>query len=595
MATMPVRSATDARRLKTERSAFLCLRLRLQPFFFILLAFAAPAMAQPVINAGGVVNASGYQTTLAPDTVFAVFGKGLGPNSLIAAPAPDYPASLGGTSIAFTPLAGGTAIPASVVYASFGQAAGLLPSSIAPGTYAVRVTYNSQVSDPQTVTVLARNFGIATMNSAGTGPAQATIANVNGGISLVRFTNDTLALQGLNWTLVPAHPGDTIVLWGTGGGADPKNDAGGTSGDQTAAGSFSVNVAGTQITPLYAGASPGYPGLWQINLTLPAGIPADCFASVQVSAAGALSNAVTMAIAPAGQDACSSPGFSIPALSKLGSGKNVTSALLSLAITGNADTKSVSEAVSVQFAVYSASAFLTPFAGLAVGPCHIFQESYIRGQQAPSAMNFSLDAGTVTISGPGISGTQTLQVLSRPVPGPGGKYYYGTFPAGTIVRGGTYTIAGTGGADVAAFSVTQTMPAAFDVTDLAALTTIDRSQPTTVAWTGGGSGSVLINLETLIYDSTLTRINDTFVACTAQANAGSFTIPPAAMAYLAAVGTDTSDLGAITISVNPSFTADVTGVSSAAQEFLPNLTAGGATDFGAFSGQIAIGQRIAIR
>ena len=32
------------------------------------------------------------------------------------------------------------------------------------------------------------------------------------------------------------------------------------------------------ITPLYAGASSGYPGLWQINFTLPATIAADCFA-----------------------------------------------------------------------------------------------------------------------------------------------------------------------------------------------------------------------------------------------------------------------------------------------------------------------------
>ena len=161
-----------------------------------------------------------------------------------------------------------------MAYSLAAQVAGLLPSSIAPGTYAVQVTYNTKTSASQTVTVAARSFGIATSNSQGTGAAQATISNVNSGISLVRLTSGSLAFEGYSWTLTPAHPGDTLVLWGTGGGADAANDTGGTSGDQTAAGNFVVNVDGTPITPLYAGASSGYPGLWQINFTLPASIAA---------------------------------------------------------------------------------------------------------------------------------------------------------------------------------------------------------------------------------------------------------------------------------------------------------------------------------
>src|SRR6202011_83786 len=110
----------------------------------------------------------------------------------------------------------------------------------------------------------------------------------------------TVAFNGLNWILSPAHPGDTLVLWGTGGGADPANDTGGTSGDQTAAGNFRVIVSGRQITPLYAGASSGYAGLWQINFTVPTDVTPDCFASVQVSGGGELSNTVFLPIAPQG-------------------------------------------------------------------------------------------------------------------------------------------------------------------------------------------------------------------------------------------------------------------------------------------------------
>ena len=230
--------------------------MRLRLFFYSLpfVLAAANGNAQ-TISAGGIVNASGYQTTLAPGVVFAIFGKSLGPSTLQSAAAPSYPTTLGGTSVAFTPSGGGSAIAARMIFTSAGEVAGLLPSSAAPGTYAVTVTFNGTASPPQNVTVAARSFGIATANSAGSGEAQATIGNINGGLSLVRLTSGSTNYSGYTWTLSPAHPGDTVVLWGTGGGADATNDAGGTSGDQTAAGNFSVIVDGTAITPLYAGAS----------------------------------------------------------------------------------------------------------------------------------------------------------------------------------------------------------------------------------------------------------------------------------------------------------------------------------------------------
>src|SRR5579863_9831592 len=176
-------------------------------FAAFLIVSVLPLCAQPVLDASSVLNASGYQNQLAPDTVFVIFGKGLGPAVLVTASGTDYPASLGGTSVTFTPAAGGTAIGAKMVYSIAGQIAGLLPSSIAPGTYAVTVTYGNQTSKPQNVTVVPRSFGIATANSGGTGAAQATIGNVNGGISLARLTTNTLNYNGRTWPLQPAHPG----------------------------------------------------------------------------------------------------------------------------------------------------------------------------------------------------------------------------------------------------------------------------------------------------------------------------------------------------------------------------------------------------
>ena len=397
----------------------------------ISFALAAAVCAQPAIRASnGVLNASGYQAQLAPDTVFAIFGTGLGPATIQTATAPNYPATLAGTSISFTPSGGGSAIAAKMVYTLATQVAGVLPSSISPGTYAVTVTYNGQTSAAQNVTVVARSFGIATSNSGGTGPAQATIGNVNNGISLVRMTGGSVNFGGYTWTLSPAHPGDELVLWGTGGGADPMNDTGGTSGDQTAAGNFSVSVDGNAIVPLYSGASQGYPGLWQINFVLPSSIAADCFANVTVTGGGVASNPVTIAIAATGQASCST---TIPAatLSKLDSGTGtVTMAGLNI---GQVEPGAGSAAtVGGVINQYTVAEFMIPFIGPKVGSCTILQETYPEGGKEPSAPDSQLDAGVLTITGAGLS---TLTVGK--IGGAAGPVYNS---AVSVTNGATYTL-----------------------------------------------------------------------------------------------------------------------------------------------------------
>ena len=254
-----------------------------------------------------VANATGYQTKVTPGSVFVVFGSNLGPNNIVVASTTNYPSALAGTSVTLTPVGGGAVITARIYYSLNIQVAGLLPSTIPLGTYEVRVTYNGVTSVPVNVAVVARSFGIATADSSGSGPAQATNGAVNGGISLVRYTSGSVSFNGFNWVLGPAHGGDILVLWGTGGGADLANDSGGSSGDQRAAGNFLVNVGGQQVTPEYAGTSFGYPGLWQVNFKLPLNITPNCSTTVQVSAGGELSNQATIAIAAAGQNTCPNP------------------------------------------------------------------------------------------------------------------------------------------------------------------------------------------------------------------------------------------------------------------------------------------------
>jgi len=365
-----------------------------------MLALPAILSAQPSIQPKGILYASGYQNQLAPDTVFVIFGSGLGPAAIQTASAP-YPSSLAGTSVTFAPLTGGVPVTAKMVYSVATQIAGLLPSSIAPGTYAVTVTYQGQSSTTGNVTVVPRSLGIATSNSGGTGAAQATIGNVSNGISLTRMTAGSTSFGGYNWTLSPAHPGDEIVLWGTGGGADSANDTGGSSGDQTAAGNFTVNVAGTTVVPLYSGTSSGYPGLWQVNFVVPSNTAADCFAPVTVTGGGVQSNAVTIAIAPTAQTSCSA---TIPAstLAKLDSGTGTITAA-GLILGENDISGSLQYVVGGVINQYTVAEYLIPYSGPMVDKCTILHEVYPAGGKEPSAPDVQLDAGNMSLSGPGAS------------------------------------------------------------------------------------------------------------------------------------------------------------------------------------------------
>lgn len=529
------------------------------------------AAGAPTISAGGIVNASGYQTTLAPGVVFTVFGSNLGPAALQSAAAPNYPATLAGTSISFTPLGSGTAIAAKLIFTSANEAAALLPSSAAPGAYRVTVTYNSQTSAPQTVTVAARSFGIATANSAGSGEAQATIGNINAGLSLVRFTGGSIDYVGYTWTLSPAHPGDTVVLWGTGGGADAVNDGGGTSGDQTAAGNFTVTVNGTAITPVYAGASSGYPGLWQVNFTLPASIAADCFASVQVTAGGQVGNTATLAIAPQGQTSCSSQ-ISQATLTSLGSGGNITFAGLTLAeiVNYTASGSQTTAYVGGVFNRYTAYEFLLPYSGLKIGGCTVLQESYASGSKEPSAADTQLDAGVLKFSGPGVS-AQSVGIVQ----GKSGPVYNSPLQPSVLQGGGSFTLTGAGGSQVGPFTATATFPSNF-TSNLASLTAVTHTQPLTITW--AGSGFDLANILIIGNASASGTTTGTSISCPVAASLGTFTVPGAALAYLPASGT-----WQIEITAQPNQGGVVSAESATSTALTPPLTGGGQMDFGAFA------------
>jgi len=527
----------------------------------------------PAITKGGIVNALGYQATLAPDTVFVIFGNNLGPSALVAG-TPNYQTSLGGTSITFTPTGGGPAISAKMVYTIASQVAALLPSSITPGEYNVQVTYQTLTSAPQTVTVAARSFGIATSNSAGSGTAQATIGNVNGGLSLTRFTSGSTAFGGYTWTLTPAHPGDTIVLWGTGGGADAANDAGGTSGDQTAAGNFQVTIGGRQLAPEYAGASSGYPGLWQINFQLPPDIAPDCFATAQVSAGGNLGNAVNIPIAAAGAQACSDTSTPAEALGKLDAGSNLVLAAFAIAKLTSSVTQ---ETASGSVFSFSPAEWITLNSGPLFGDCRVYDRTYPIGGKDPGAPDRNLDAGAkLPLAGPNLAGGSGLGATATAA----GPVYLASLTAGTLT-GGAYTLSGTGGTEVGSFSTSTGFPASFTITNWDSITAINRDSPLTFNWSGSGFDNVAVVLSTAVVAGGLQHL--TTINCTIPAASGAYSIPAAALAYLSAVPASGTSFGTL------SFQGTTTG------RFTANLVKGGQTDLGLFGANLGVAKNVAVQ
>lgn len=263
-----------------------------------LILFVATAWAQPVITA--VLDGAAYTNNIAPGSVFVVKGMGLSAPGQSSATSVPYPAALNNVRITLSAVAGGVTVAPRMIYtynlSGVNQLAALLPSSAATGAYDLRVENGAATSAPFRTSIVARKLGIVTATGDGQGEAQATL---DGKLILQRPTN-----QGKlgDFETRPARLGERIDLWGTGLGADLASDNGGTSGDQTSTAQVRVLVDGSEVTPLFAGRSNGYPGLDQIVFTLPPTAALSCSVIIEVRVGSTLSNPVSLATGSG--DAC---------------------------------------------------------------------------------------------------------------------------------------------------------------------------------------------------------------------------------------------------------------------------------------------------
>jgi uncharacterized protein (TIGR03437 family) len=246
-----------------------------------LAGSVAASTATPIVGVGGIVNAASGATTIAPGAFIAIYGVNFGGPTTVA-PATLYPTQLGGTQV----LLGGRPMP--LYFTSSGQIDAVVPYDIAPNSVQQLIVQNgTAVSQPETVMVSAAQPGVFSQNSSGTGPG-SILGQKAGGI------------PALNTAANPASAGDALLIFCTGLGTVsppvPAGTAASTSVLSYTDNPVTVTVGGKDAQVLFAGLAPGWVALYQVNVLVPTGVAAGPSVPVVVTAAGAASAPVTVAL-----------------------------------------------------------------------------------------------------------------------------------------------------------------------------------------------------------------------------------------------------------------------------------------------------------
>ncbi|MGP0071421.1 MAG: hypothetical protein ACLPWF_05755 [Bryobacteraceae bacterium] len=475
--------------------------MRLLRFSALALGCAALLHAAPAITS--VYNAASYtppglpNSGIAQGSIFILFGSGLGPSTLQQVESYPLPTTqgLGGTSIQVT--VGSATETCPMIYTSAGQVAAILPSATPVGTGTLALTFQG-VTSSTSIQVLAANFGTLALNEAGSGPGVVTDTSFNP----ITYIN-------------PAHPGQTLILWGTGLGAitgsetEPPMQVDLHTGVQ-------VFVAGQSATVLYGGRGSS-PGLDQIDFTIPSGVSTGCKTSVAVLVKGVTGNITTLAIAPDGQATC---GDTAGALTAANLEKAISSGSLNIGIVQLSRFGSGDNDLLAGYGSFPLNSLIRSYGGTfgpSIGSCVAYEVSGSSLVLRDPILPTYLDGGSdLAITGP--AGTKTIAEISK-------GEFLATLAAApsTFVEPGSYSVSnGNGGAGVGSFTWDLTLPSNVVPTNIPS--SISRGKNLTLTWTGGSAYPVVTIFG---YNGLIAGGSNSYVEfiCNAVGSAEQFTIP----------------------------------------------------------------------
>jgi uncharacterized protein (TIGR03437 family) len=205
------------------------------------------------LNPQGVVSAASFAPAgnpIGPGEFIALYGSGLAKSLQVTVPPYPTGAGLNGVTVLINNK------PAALYFVSAGQINCIVPYSTTGPTATIVVNNGGTNSNTVTVPVAVTAPGLFSSDQSGTGAG---------------------AIRHADFTLVnaasPALGGETVLVYLTGMGAvnPPLADGvgGGSSPLNNATAQVNVLIGGIAGQVSYSGLAPGFPGLYQINVTLP--------------------------------------------------------------------------------------------------------------------------------------------------------------------------------------------------------------------------------------------------------------------------------------------------------------------------------------
>ena len=434
----------------------------------------------PVINA--VMN--NYSSVLPkapnfgipPGSLITIYGSNMteaGIPLVMQDPSRDLPKELNGSSVVIT--VNGTTVRPALYYATPTQIAAVLPSSSPTGNGMVVVYCDGQASAGSPIKIVPSVFGFGTWSGA------MAIVTDNATGSLIKTSNS-------------AQPGETIVFWGSGVGANTKNtDVGRPTNFDNLSGITALYIGGQQVPMLYQGRS-GYQGVDQIDVTLPANVPTGCAVSVAAMSGVGLNTVVSNFVAipiRAGGGVCQDPlswisPVQIQALEQPGQYAKFGQLSIYQVATPN---PAGAGAVMTGYASANFETIYGPdFAGYqsvnlpTLGSCMVTQSA----SATPSSPIYmtGLRAGDISVQGP--NGTRPLTATGT------GSYAANPLSGGFIPDSeATFTFTGTAGAEVGAFSAAAVVFERRPWSDAPSYGSIDRTQPLPITVLGSNSRDII--------------------------------------------------------------------------------------------------------
>jgi uncharacterized protein (TIGR03437 family) len=237
----------------------------------------------PVINAGGVVSAVDYAAgaPVAPGGYVAIFGTKLATSIGVSNVFP-LATQLNTTQV----IIGGRVVP--LKFVSDGQINAILPYDLpANSVQQVIVQQGAQYSTAEPIAVGRAAPAILSANQSGSGQGVVVVVKAD-------------TSQFLNDASHPASAGDALVIYCTSlGGVTPtviEGTAAPGSPAATTTEKVTVSIGGAPAQTFFAGLTPGFAGLYQVNAFVPSGLAPGAAVPLVISVAGQVSNTVTVAI-----------------------------------------------------------------------------------------------------------------------------------------------------------------------------------------------------------------------------------------------------------------------------------------------------------